>query len=327
MNPDKTVLFTIEDSYVLRGIAVILITLCHYVYWDAIWQKHYIVFDVLTRVGPYGVSIFFLLSGYALVQSTSGRVVTWSFIWKRLKNMYLPYLLIVGFFGILDQDFTSLDAVKIYLSGNSYWYIASIIWFYIAFFLIWKLVKQNHFRLGLILLFTIGFSFYLCKSGHSDFWFVSNMAFPLGIFLAMQEKKVLKCIAHCFPLVISILFAGMLFFCWLGMWGYEWIDMHQTGIYWAIGANLWFCVFIVYLGQILFYHSRLLSYMGKHSLYLYLLHTPLYFRVMNHITDKWPKTIILAVCITLPMAGLIHLLCNELFKFIEKGLHHEKENN
>ena len=110
-----------------RGIAVVMVVVSHYAEWWS-WfvplEGNAEVFRLaLTKLGVYGVDIFFLCSGYAMVKSLGRERMHGAFIWKRVKNVYIPYLIVVGAIELLEGGFDSLQDFLHFASGYDYWYM------------------------------------------------------------------------------------------------------------------------------------------------------------------------------------------------------------
>ena len=76
--------------------------------------------------------------------------------------------------------------------GHDFWYMTVIFTLYLAFMGIWFVFRNRHIRAVLIALFTYLYSNYLYSSGEQEFWFISNIAFAIGVLLALYESEVLK---------------------------------------------------------------------------------------------------------------------------------------
>ena len=86
----------------LRGIAIFLVLISHYAVWiGEIFHSDLLEYG-LGRFGVYGVDLFFVVSGYGLVKSVGKKRINGTFLWKRFKTVYLPYLLIVGLIYLVE---------------------------------------------------------------------------------------------------------------------------------------------------------------------------------------------------------------------------------
>ena len=62
---------TKEQSLLLRGIAIFLVLICHYAVWiGEIFHSDLLEYG-LGRFGVYGVDLFFVVSGYGLVNAVT----------------------------------------------------------------------------------------------------------------------------------------------------------------------------------------------------------------------------------------------------------------
>lgn len=202
-----------------RGIAAVMVILSHYAEWYSLFlqtQGRAETFRIaLTKLGVYGVDIFFLLSGYAMVKSfgssnysADGNLAGASsakssvpnaasfgssahngnmnpgFALKRIKNVYIPYFIVTGIIELISGGFTSLHEFWLFACGYDYWYMNVLFVFYIGFIAIYALVKNKALKLAAFSVFTYIYSYTLYKNGMQDFWYVSNIAFALGVIVS-----------------------------------------------------------------------------------------------------------------------------------------------
>ena len=140
-------------------------------------------------------------------------------------------------------------------------------------------------------LFTAAFSAILCKMGRQDFWYVSNLAFPLGGACGLYEKRLsvwlkgkwIRVAAAVTLLCIILVPAAMR----------ERALLLQTGGRGRLqlAANALFSLWIVLfpwparlscpVGRLA---GGLLRFFGKNSLYLYLLHPFLYYQIAGRVS-------------------------------------------
>ena len=141
-----------------RGIAAVMVILSHYAEWWT-WftpvEGDGAVFQLaFTKLGIYGVDIFFLLSGYAMVISLGQNPMNKHFVWKRIKNTYIPYFIVVGIIELISEGFVSLQDFLYFASGYDYWYMFVLFLFYIAFIIIYAIIKNKGFRVTAFCIFT-----------------------------------------------------------------------------------------------------------------------------------------------------------------------------
>ncbi len=123
-NTDKKTLMNKRETDWFRGIAAVMVVLSHY----GDWINIIVTLDgnvetfrfALTKLGIYGVDIFFLFSGYAMVKSLGNRKMSWQFIWKRIKNVFIPYLIVIGIIELISGDLTSIHDFCLLISCYNY---------------------------------------------------------------------------------------------------------------------------------------------------------------------------------------------------------------
>ena len=188
MTDKKTTLFSINTSYFLRGIAILMVILSHYFEWgiDSVGNDKIAYF--VMALGDWGVGIFFFLSGYALWLGYGNKKTDKTYIFKRFKNMYFPYILIATIIALINHSIDSPKAVIKLLVGADYWFIAIILIIYVAFYLVGKLPEE--YRVLIMTVFILDMSLWLYINGYQDFWYTANWAFALGMIVSKYEKKI-----------------------------------------------------------------------------------------------------------------------------------------
>ena len=329
-------LFSRQASHALRGLAILMVMASHYGEWYAGAIGLPALSQLLMGLGRYGVDIFFLMSGYGLAKSASVKRPGCAFWIRRLRSTYLPYLILAGIIEICAGGVYSAGRIVNYLLAQEYWFIFNIMVFYLAFFLCFQ---AKRFRIAALSFMTAAFSAWLSGMGRQDFWYVSNLAFPLGAALGLYEKRVLewgrknRLPAAAFGILLSILCVFLipaamkertlllqtggrgrlqllsitLFALWIGMlfclkgWGDERKKLPETA-----GAP----------GRAV---CRFLGFFGKNSLYLYLLHAFLYYQVVNRLSLGTPGGFAAALGSAVLGAGLFSLLWEWLWKWVDRA--------
>ena len=275
-------LFSRQISYALRGAAILMVMASHYGEWYAASIGMPALSQFLMGLGRYGVDIFFLMSGYAMAKNATEKKPGRAFWAKRLRGTYVPYLILAGIIEICAGGAVTPARVGRYLLAQDYWFIFNIMVFYLAFF---AAFQAGRLRIVLLTLFTAAFSALLCGMGRQDFWYVSNLAFPLGAAFGLCEKRLLvwmegkrfRAVLPATLLCILLVPAAMR----------ERALLLQTGGRGKLqlAANtlfsLWIALFpwpvkrVRPVGRMA---GGVLRFFGKNSLYLYLLHPFLYYQ-------------------------------------------------
>ncbi|MBR2951089.1 MAG: acyltransferase [Lachnospiraceae bacterium] len=314
-------LFTKKASLWFRGLAILMVIASHYAEWwewftkseghTELWRQ------AISSLGPYGVAIFFLFSGYGLVCSAGNGPMTFAFIRKRVLASYLPYLIVVGIIEAISDGFVSLHDFGDYLSGHDYWFMVILFLFYIVFIAVWAIPANKHIHAVLFTLFTLGISIYYYRDGSHSFWFISNPAFAVGVLLALYEPFFKKWLKRTRSPMLVLLTAGMavsiyyaLFSAAPSLWTPE------KTINTELAAVFVFTLLVVYLASDLRYFDPLLPFLGKYSLYLYLTHQFIFMRVINTLDCSFALRFVAAAVITLavslPFGMLITFLADRL---------------
>ncbi len=263
-----------ETSKLFRGLAVIMVVASHYAEWiDSGGQEELSLW--MTKLGAFGVDIFFFLSGYGLARAAIKAGVSKEFILRRGFSVYFPYLLVITVLELIDGIFLSPDKSWFaYFTGDNYWFMTNLFLFYLFFFFCWKIkVGRNLLLLFLVLIY----SYYLVNIGRLEFWYISNIAFVMGTFVGDKEELWKDRFREAWAkpagliLVLASLYVGKKSFALPEEMG-----------------TLIFLHFLFTLGVMLLISKRwfrggALSVIGSYSLYVYLLHT----RLFHGMYWKW----------------------------------------
>ena len=234
----RKVFLTKEQSLLLRGIAIFLVLICHYAVWiGEIFHSDLLAYG-LGRFGVYGVDLFFVVSGYGLVKSVGKKRINGTFLWKRFKTVYLPYLLIVGLITVYDGGISGMAGWVSFLTGAEYWYIRNILVFYLAFYVVYRLSDRSWVRMLLMAVCLTAYSGLLIWQGRALFWYISNVTFLFGMLLAQYERQLLKAAEFLYPLQLLALAVGMYFVIKTGLEGYTVIPLLEEKIRSGLIAGL-----------------------------------------------------------------------------------------
>ncbi len=294
-----------KTSKLFRGLAILMVIGSHYAGWmyaepfSETWKEW------VSGLGVYGVDIFFMLSGYGLVKAYEKNGIDRRFIVRRFLNSYVPYILIAGFFAlILDRSIDSPVALGKLLIGFDYWFMCILFAFYIMFMVFYKIGYFKEILLGASV---IGFSWWIYSRGFQDFWVLSNGAFLIGVYAATLEKKfgdkVKELMIKCNLSLIG--FAGMVACTfWFVFTGEMTAHMFTSMIFTLMTLGL--C--IQFRGE-----GIILPPLGRFSLYVYLLHSRLFWIVAGKYGEmSYFKMAVLAGVITLAVSvavGFVFEFC------------------
>jgi len=270
----------------LRGLAILLVIVGHIGVHILIpeQQGHFPV------LGQYGVSIFFLLSGYGLTRSYFARpLMAGEFIRRRLSRVMIPYWIVTAIIVtldtvVLDKSYTLTDLAATLLGFNGSlvvrsidyvrWYITVLLIWYFLFMLIWKTMRGRKrkalccFGIGSILIIC---DYYIYSIGYA------YLSFPFGVVIGLYYDELYN-LYKAIPKNRLLLGAGAVI---LANWLFrsfllEYIDVFMPTIGMAFIAELsWLLVAssLAVIGSVLIpFYSPFLHIIGKYSYGIFLLH-------------------------------------------------------
>ena len=299
----QRVSLTLQDTEILKGIAVLLL-LFHHLFFEGVGFDDLYVGQI-PLVQTFGeqsklcVAIFVFLSGYGL---TAGAVKTGgipnllAFYRKRyvklMVNFWLIWLLFVPV-GVLVFNRTFPDVygehymIRIFTdllgvcSTSSYnpnwWFYGCIICLYILFPFLYKIL--DYWYLLIPLSAVLAFIFAVTMPGIDLF-----RHYLCGFLLGMVVKKICPPLyIRKAPAVLSLCSVTVLFVC--RMWVPYTINLLWDAVIVVVGV----CVYVqLYIPQWL---ARALSFMGKHSFNIFLFH--MFFLLYSRSFIYWSKNPIL----------------------------------
>lgn len=315
----KNVLFTREASVWFKWAAIVMVIASHYAEWWS-WftveegTREVIRFG-LSRMGPYGVAIFLLFSGYGLAKSAGNNRIGLKFILKRVLSVYIPYFIMIILIEFLAGNLHSLDDLSGIWYGQNFWYMTVMFSLYIGFMAIWLLIKNRHVRAVLMAVFTYLYSNHLYNAGEYDFWYISNIAFVMGVLFALYEAEVLK-LNTILRAVLMVVFAfGSTYVVYSGLYiEHIWtqpLDEIKSRIY----AVTIFTFFIAFLASVWCYYDPVGRFLGKYSLYFYLSHTFLFMWAINHYEYEIGIRFLIATLIIIVVSVVLGMIINKLTDF------------
>lgn len=311
-------LMTQDNTLQFRGFAMIMVVLSHYAEWWGWFMplegNGAFLQSVLTRLGVYGVDLFFLFSGYALVKSWSGNGerVTWQFVVKRIKGIYLPYLIVAGSIHLCSGGFEDVADVFKFLIGYDFWFMTVIFAFNIAFLVIYRVFGRfKAVRVISFCAFTAIFSRMLYIKEMQDFWYISNITFAIGIIVGEYEAGISKAIKKCREPLLIILILAMGLAAWSGMWPSEAMQAATEGTrtgYKILATVIWSLLIMLLMMQCS-RQNKVLAFLGSCSLYIYLSHTFIFMYIINHWEFSYITNFVLAAIVTVFVSwGLSQLI-------------------
>lgn len=266
MKEQETVFFTIDNSMILRGIGTLLVVLAHYAQWYITIADSNVIWILLSKVGRYGVGIFFLVSGYGIVCSAE-KGLNFHWIKRRILNVYLPYLCIEGIILLLGKTKWTLIRMVRYFFTLDAWFVFVIILFYILFFVVWKYCRQKTLWM---IVGVAGISAALFIAMNDSVWYASNIAFLVGVVVAQYKETFFTWIGK-----REKIYSGILLIMFLTCGIFYSYYTNKSQLLYLIGkivASAIWAIFIIGLFPLEIKGMNFIKKIGKASLEIYLLH-------------------------------------------------------
>lgn len=314
-------LFSRQATSWFKGLAIIMVILSHYAEW---WTWFYtsegtseLIRSGISRFGPYGVAIFFLFSGYGLAKSAGNRRIGCAFIARRLINVYIPYFIIALLIECLSDGLNTIHDLIDILYANDFWFMTVIFLFYIGFIVIWLLFTNCHFRMIAITIFTYVMNRHFMTMEYQDFWYLSIIAFLIGIAAALYEPFLRK-LTDKIGIGLCILFGiGSILAVRAALFTEQVFATPEDAIQACGYAVLGFTLFIFFFATKWKWYDPILRFMGNQSLYLYLTHTFVFMWAVNHFTCDMRVRFVIAAVITFVTSVVLNLIISGVLKRLQ----------
>ena len=337
----RKALFPLEVTNELKGLAILMIILSHIGYF-LVSDRQFLA--PLSNYAGIGVDLFLALSGFGLVVSALRKPLSvGQFYLKRLPRIYLPMILTLLIFLILDAFFlhqtyplktTLMNLFGIFPRADLYNDIDSPMWF-ITFLLVNYLLFPFIFRRRFpalsalamtiaVLLFDLGITrLNLLSPNLNQFYKLHFLSFPLGMFIAailnqppawlkMTAENLHSKIKHPYALTILRLIGLVL----AGFTLYYFYYHSQVGRGWQLeaAASLANVVAILVIFILKKVDFGALALFGTFSFEIYLLHWPLLWRY-NFLFGRLPAGVATLIYLGI-FIGLGYLFKNLINKIL-----------
>lgn len=178
-----------EDTQFLKGLAILMVIVEH------LGQVLHIA--ALNPLGPIGVCLFLFISGYGLSYSyeKNGRN---GYLKKRVLKVYVPYLVSVIIFSVWSLCIGNTLSIRkffdytmlIDLPQGSFWYLRLLFYWYIVFFLLTFLFKNQRVLIIALCIASISIIIY---SGFNRLYVWQFASFPAGIIAYKNKQLICTC--------------------------------------------------------------------------------------------------------------------------------------
>lgn len=203
-----------NNTDIFKGLSVVIIIIHHL----SLFLVNSGMFKtIFSRMGFLAVSIFLSLSGYGLMFQFSKRKETYfkGYFKNKIIRLYLIFVsanvvstLISNIF--LSSKYSIKDVIKSCLlmnfaDGRQLWFVAVILYFYIAFYIAFKFFDKN---MAILIMFVsvVIWSIVNIFLHHGAWFYNTSICFPLGIMIANYNEQIFKLAKkyYSFLLLVSI---------------------------------------------------------------------------------------------------------------------------
>lgn len=327
---------SVDTTLQIRGLLAYFIV-CHHIISSLLADNLLMnfeisIYSVFVKLIRGAVATFFFYSGYGLIFSLKNKT---HYIKNFFRNRILPLVVFYAFvclivlfiknifFKLSIKEMLIRTIVKGSPFVNNSWYIICIIVVYFLFLLSYAFIKNRKIAFIIFNILLLGYVYVCQRIGYADWWYITVFGFSLGIF--WEENKVLidKIIGKTYLILLPVTL--FLFFFLDEFYNEESkflfdIPMQGKRICGEM-ASLMFVTFLMILLNKIKIGNKALTYLGKISLELYIVHGLFIFIYENQSVITFNKYlfIILIVVLSIISAKLlnyVNIKINKLFKKI-----------
>lgn len=309
---------------------------------------------VFNYAGILFTALFFFCSGYGLITSLyTKKDYLRTFLKNRLPKVLIPFWMI-NILGVIYHRFaynthrtpyeTLQDISGITLLNTNAWFVIEIVIFYLAFYIIFTLIKNRNIALSLYIL-SICFFIYFCfnreyipdvrtkaKWFMGEWWYNSSACFVFGVIYARIRSKIDKYINKLYPLflvVFAALFVGLFYYSIYAVNHYGYYSYftpafyrHNKMITFAAqtAACLVFIILVLLINMKITLGNKLIARLSRISTEIFLIHGYFVDKVFNGVRMKFftrytviiASSLICAALVAVPIrfivSKIVHLL-------------------
>ncbi|MBQ3782234.1 MAG: acyltransferase [Lachnospiraceae bacterium] len=310
----------------LMGIAILLVALFH----SSIKHANQVI-DFSCFCGDMGVDIFFIISGFGMYYSFQKKVSLKNFFMKRFVRIVPVWICVNMFIQFYNIGFSKMNWIYFakvmtgflfWLEGNLFfWYIPCILAFYLMTPLFMKMYLKNKFKaylvFGIVWILLLG----ICIIAHNSKYFIFLFRWPayfLGIYLGELSFKKIEFSKKYNWLNALVMIVGIILLNIIRVKNetssiirYD----YKYFIYVIVAIPM--CILAAQLFQMTEYKFPVLSFLGKITLEIYLIHEFI-LRVMTGKieTYSFDKYLIVYNLIVFIIAICIAYLLHKIFDYI-----------
>lgn len=332
---------SLSNTKILQGFCALVIII-HHMSQGLTNQK---LLSPFTNLGVLFVGIFFFCSGYGLIKSYKTKEnYLKGFFGKRLPVVLVPFYVTTLIYLIVFLHIGPnvpihqiiLDLTGIQLVNPHAWYIVAIVLFYIAFYFIFKYIKNERYAFLCMVLFLTGYSvlgLYLRHGSwwlQGEWWYNTCLLFIMGMLTARFEQSIIRKIKKCYAVLLPVAIAVFIIIFKVSAYTLTKYSYYAQSATKSGYPESWICFATQLPAIILFvtavfmlcmkvtFNNVILRFLSKISLELYLIHNLFlysyrsgYINVTNDLLYAF-----FVVITSVAAAFILHLVDKPLIKML-----------
>ena len=279
---------SLQNTTCLKGILSICILICHL--WGPLIEGNPSLGDgiigntvgrICAVLGYLSVALFLFLSGYGLfVQyQKQGEDYLDGFLLKRVVPLYLINVILIGFYlfanVLLGEEISLGIVIQSFFFGKTIvskgWYIQSILLWYLFFFVVFKFIRKDKFKIvGIVGAFILYLMICLIMKLPST-WYECAGCLMLGILWAKYLEQINHFLSRKKWLGLSILLCGSLFITSFIFGNFSFLPNPVRIAVKSISACAFAVVAVLFL-RIIPINNVFTRFLGQISLEIYVFH-------------------------------------------------------
>lgn len=210
-----------KNTKCLKGIFAVLILL-HHLYQYSKINTIWCVKFFLNSIGELAVAMFFFFSGYGLMTSyvKKGKDYVDGMVKNKIEPFYLTYIIMsniyILLYSFIGREISAELILKTLTFGQTIiefgWYLQTILIFYLMFYIIFKFCKSTIIKSIFLATGWISYCMICVILRLPTTWYVSSLAFLLGIWWSYNNEKIYKLLTDKKIIFINSTIALILFF-------------------------------------------------------------------------------------------------------------------
>ncbi len=285
-----------------------------------------VLFPFFSQIGFLTVAVFFFFSGYGLQKSyiSKGNEYKKSFLRKRIPRILVPYIFatlvywLAYFFNgttySINDIFAGLANDKPIVANS--WYIISILFFYICYWLFMMICKKNFMAIILCgCAWYVAYSAFCIKINFSNHWYNASHLLVIGMIWATYEKSICKFFKRTYPyMLIFVWICFIILFSNNGRLASTNAHSFIVSTSLTIVEAVLFVLGILLLSMKIKMGNPILRFLGNISLEIYLFHGMfiLFIQKVIPIQNEFIWSF-LVIILTVIFSGIVHTLMAYIF--------------